>query len=35
MSEYLDLYEAIWMQAVEDDINKAVKELYTAGFKKA
>ena len=35
MSEYLDLYEAIWVQAVEDDINKAVKELYTAGFKKA
>lgn len=35
MSEYLDLYEAIWMQAVEDDINEVVKELYTAGFKKA
>jgi uncharacterized membrane protein YcgQ (UPF0703/DUF1980 family) len=35
MSEYLDLYEAIWVQAVEDDINKAVKELYEVAFKNA
>jgi len=35
MSEYLDLYEAIWVQAVEDDINKAVKELYEVALKNA
>lgn len=35
MREYLDLYEAIWVQAVEDDINKAVKELYEVAFKNA
>ena len=35
MSEYLDLYEAIWEKAVEDDINEVVKELYITGFNSA
>jgi hypothetical protein len=35
MSEYLDLYEAIWEKAVEDDINEVVKELYATGFNNA
>lgn len=35
MSEYLDLYEAIWMQAINDDINMTTKLLYNRGFDSA
>ena len=35
MSEYLDLYEAIWEKAVEDDINTTTKLLYNRGFDSA
>lgn len=35
MSEYLDLYEAIWMQAVNEDINTTTKLLYNRGFDSA
>ena len=35
MSEYLDLYEAIWEKAVEDDIGITTKLLYNRGFDSA
>ena len=35
MSEYLDLYSAIWKQAIDDDINEVVKELTIHGFNSA
>lgn len=35
MREYLDLYEAIWMQAINDDINMTTKLLYNRGFDSA
>ncbi len=35
MSEYLDLYEAIWVQAVNDDIGITTKLLYNRGFDSA
>ena len=35
MNEYLDLYEAIWMQAINDDINMTTKLLYNRGFDSA
>lgn len=35
MSGYLDLYEAIWMQAINDDINMTTKLLYNRGFDSA
>lgn len=35
MNGYIDLYEAIWEKAVENDINEVVKELYITGFNSA
>jgi len=35
MSEYIDLYEAIWVQAVNDDIGITTKLLYNRGFDSA
>ena len=35
MSEYLDLYSAIWEKAVDDDIDRTIKELYATGFNSA
>lgn len=35
MSEYLELYEAIWVQAVNDDIGITTKLLYNRGFDSA
>jgi hypothetical protein len=35
MREYLDLYEAIWVQAVNDDINMTTKLLFNRGFDSA
>lgn len=35
IKEYLDLHEAIWKQAVDDDINEVKKHLSSYGFERA
>ena len=31
MKEYLDLYEAIWVQAINDDLNEVINILFNIG----